>query len=459
MRTRLPLSVLALLAACSPPGPARDASLDAPFADASDPPEDAPPDAPPREYPMPAAANAVSRADPRWEGQYRFLYDAWGTEVLGDWPPAEFMVRLQRDEPTVFGNQFEAFGFVPDPNDDLPVGFKRGRVDPIRVHETCALCHVGRLADGRTWFGLPNGRLDFGRFRVEVSRRWVAAGNAPLMTPLQERKALQLGPGRTNAETANYPVEVPADFPAYFTLARRGALNYMGTGRNLRTEAYLAIFTFGAGSPNDRTARVPFPAEPQLTAFLAFLGTLEAPSPPAADPTLLARGQAVFERARCGHCHHVGAVEADGVTTLDRSPDGRERLPGEDPRFARGSIRTSPQHRVLQDGDPSVDAGVDEGFGDLIQFIFARRLQVQATDGYRVNDLRGLAYTAPYLHNGSVPTLEDLLRPRAERPATFQREGFTVDTTRPPNSNQGHEFGVELPADDRAALVAYLRSL
>ncbi len=423
------------------------------------------PDAPPRAYPMPSAANAVAQTDARWEGQYRFLYDTWGTEVLGDWPTTDFMLGLLRDEPSVFGPQFSNFGFIPDPDDDLPFGLKRGITDRTVVHETCAMCHVGRLPDGRVWLGLPNTSLDVGRFRVEVNRRWVAAGHPSFLTPLAARKALALGPGRFNAESGDYPEVVPADFPPYFTLGRRTALNYMGTGRNVRTEAHFAIFSFGAGSPNDTTARVPFPEPERVESFLAFFGTLDAPPPPAGDAARIAAGRAVFERARCGTCHHVGQIEMDGVTALDRSAAGRERIPGDDPMFPRGTIRTNAQHRVLQDGDaPSdggtvADGGVDMGLADLIQFILTRRLSVQQTDGYRVGDLRGLAYTAPYLHNGSVPTLDALLRARAQRPTTFARGAFTVDTTATGNGNEGHEFGADLDDTDRAALVAYLQSL
>ena len=49
---------------------------------------------------------------------------------------------------------------MADPNDDLPIGFKRGLSDSSKVHETCAMCHVGKLPDGRIWFGAPNLELE-----------------------------------------------------------------------------------------------------------------------------------------------------------------------------------------------------------------------------------------------------------------------------------------------------------
>ncbi|MEZ4428692.1 MAG: di-heme-cytochrome C peroxidase [Nannocystaceae bacterium] len=96
---------------------------------------------------------------------------------------------------------------------------------------------------------------------------------------------------------------------------------------------------------------------------------------------------------------------------------------------------------------------------------------------YKARPLNGVWASAPYLHNGSVPTLDDLLRPPAERPREFwvgRREfdpvkvgyvstdfegGFKFDTTLPGNSNAGHEFGIELSDEERAALVEYLKSL
>lgn len=410
--------------------------------------------------PLPQAVNSVGADDPRAEGQRLFFLDAWGTEVLGDWPPVEFLLSLAVTEPALFGGQLAAYGFLPDPNDDLPIGLKRGLVDPSRPRETCAMCHVGRLPDGSLHLGSPNLALDIGRFRADLNDRWVAAGHPPLMNALAAKKARELGPGRIDADTGDYPFAVPADFPPYFTLGRRTHLNYIGTGGDLRTEVSFSIYSSGAGAPNPETAKVPFPTEARLQAFLAFFGTLEPPTPPAQDAALVERGRAVFDAARCGACHHPDRLEDDGVVPV--RPDGTEAVPGDDPAWPRGAIGTDPTHRALIDGAAAPDSGgtgSDTGYLDLLRFAADHALKIQITDGYRVNDLRGLWNTAPYLHNGSVPTLEDLLRPPAARPRTFLRGAFTVDTAVPGNGNQGHAFGTELPAADKAALVAFLKSL
>lgn len=452
MRTILAVSTgwLLALGGCDsePSAPAQDAGIDAAVGlDA--------PDAAPLVYPMPEAANAVPPSDPRWEGQYRWLYDAYRAEQLDHWPPADFMLSLMTSEPEVFGNQYASFGFIRDPNDEFPVGFKRGRVDRTRVNETCAVCHTARLPDGRVWFGAPATQLQLQRFIVEVDRRWVAAGHATHLQPGEETGLLRQGPGRIDA-TLGDSTNIPVDFPTYYSLARRPYLNVLGTSRELRSEAYLAVYSLGPGNPDDMTARIPFPDDEVLEPFVAFLGALEPPPPPAVDATMAARGRALFQSVHCDGCHHDDFTQ-NGVTPYQEGP---ERYPGQDAQHPRGAIHTDPLHYGLQSSaTPEGDAGFDPKLLRYIQFIFRHHLQVGMTDGYRVTDLRGLAHTAPYLHNGSVPTLEDLLRPAAMRPRTFMRGTFTVDTAQPGNSNQGHEFGTELTEADRAALVVYLQSL
>jgi hypothetical protein len=149
-------------------------------------------------------------------------------------------------------------------------------------------------------------------------------------------------------------------------------------------------------------------------------------------------------------------VELDDVVTVDTPPDTLERLPGQDPNFPRGSINTDPKHRLLESDSAAMDGS---RISAVVAFLNQYNLKETLTDGYAVLDLRGVWATAPYLHNGSVPTLEALLQPAALRPKTFQTAGATFDTTQPGDSNQGHEFGTTLSDSDKAALLAYLRSL
>jgi len=79
----------------------------------------------------------------------------------------------------------------------------------------------------------------------------------------------------------------------------------------------------------------------------------------------------------------------------------------------------------------------------------------------RVAPLFAVRATAPYLHNGSVPTLRALLEPAARRPVSFPlgAAGFVLDTRVPGNGNQGHEFGTALSPAEKQDLIAFLESL
>ncbi len=96
--------------------------------------------------------------------------------------------------------------------------------------------------------------------------------------------------------------------------------------------------------------------------------------------------------------------------------------------------------------------------------------------------LEGVWAAAPYFHNGSVPTLADLLKPVAERTPAFKvgpvfdpvnvgvaakqtNSTFTYNTTadcadpKSGNSRCGHEYGVNLPPEEKKALLEYLKTL
>ena len=93
---------------------------------------------------------------------------------------------------------------------------------------------------------------------------------------------------------------------------------------------------------------------------------------------------------------------------------------------------------------------------------------------YKARPLNGIWATAPYLHNGSVPTLDQLLTPAQDRKDKFfvgsrefdpEKVGFDTehglfqfDTHQPGNSNSGHDYGFQDP-QQRKALIAYLKTL
>ena len=109
----------------------------------------------------------------------------------------------------------------------------------------------------------------------------------------------------------------------------------------------------------------------------------------------------------------------------------------------------------------------------------------EKAEGYVATNLKGLWLRGPYLHNGSVPTLRDLLKRPEERPKTFHRGsdlmdaengGFVstdeqpmtggpplttslYDTAKPGNANGGHLWGTDLSQAAKDNLLAYLKTL
>lgn len=118
---------------------------------------------------------------------------------------------------------------------------------------------------------------------------------------------------------------------------------------------------------------------------------------------------------------------------------------------------------------------------------FGRRNEVRGPLAYKARTLDGVWSTGPFLHNGSVPNIYELLSPVSERSSVFwvgnyeydpvklghvSREfagGFRFDTTMPGNSNRGHEFrngprgdgviGRLLTHKERMAITEYLKAL
>ena len=103
---------------------------------------------------------------------------------------------------------------------------------------------------------------------------------------------------------------------------------------------------------------------------------------------------------------------------------------------------------------------------------------------YKAGPLNGIWATAPYLHNGSVPTLHELLLPPSQRKGVFWVGGMQFDPSDvgfksgpgdgpfefrvrdasgkiiPGNDNAGHDYGTaSMTEQERRALIEYLKSL
>jgi hypothetical protein len=117
----------------------------------------------------------------------------------------------------------------------------------------------------------------------------------------------------------------------------------------------------------------------------------------------------------------------------------------------------------------------------VLSDLFTPPVPPNSPAAYESRVLYGIWATAPYLHNGSVPNLWELLLPASQRTPSFmvgskvydpEKVGYVTD--RSPfkngtlvvgtgaadgNSNAGHEYGVDLSDDDRWALIEYLKQL
>jgi mono/diheme cytochrome c family protein len=159
---------------------------------------------------------------------------------------------------------------------------------------------------------------------------------------------------------------------------------------------------------------------------------------------------------------------------------------GTDPNRANSfgqSVGTTPFPKAIAPilGGLKKRAFADDGISPAEQAgMDANPVIWRATAQYLARPLNGIWATAPYLHNGSVPTLYDLLHDR--RPAKFAtgnrefdpirigyQDDVTItapniwiyDTTQPGNSNIGHSgeaFGTTLSEDQKVALLEYLKT-
>jgi hypothetical protein len=233
---------------------------------------------------------------------------------------------------------------------------------------------------------------------------------------------------------------------------------------------------------------------------------------PLADDATLARGKAVYD-LHCKGCHRllVNPERKDEnraiVANLKTLPQIRT-----DPTMAMnfvarkgktGPLEGSPNiitfgkfgneasgHEMLlaavngvalrgigrRDGVPISFAGLMVDIGaELHKFQWA--LEAARTPRYKARPLNGIWATAPYLHNGSVPTLWDLLGPVQDRPkvfyvgshdfdpknvglvATETPGSFRFDTSPQGNWRNGHEFGTTLPVDQKKDLLEFLKTL
>lgn len=378
---------------------------------------------------------------------------------------------------------FERYGWVERPNDDsgLPLDYTPdGRGGLVT---NCFTCHGGKVM-GKTLPGVGNTHVDLTTLATDVRRLQaldrgadpseVKDVTAPFNTPLNYHK------GTTNA------VLFAAVFAGLRDMQGRGA-EYMKNPElmlhhdmnappwwNVKKKAKLYADSFAPKTPRQLMPFAMSPTfsdekfrsfEPNFVHILAYINSLEPPEYPfEIDRELAEVGEGLFAET-CAKCH--GTYGADG-----EYPD--EVVPIKE----IGTDRRRFDSISLEQREQS-NAG-------WLQYEGAYPLTLNP-EGYIAPPLDGVWASAPYFHNGSVPTIYHVMNP-SKRPTVWKRdengydekrvglqfekydavpEGLNsrqrrmyYDTTHAGSSAAGHLFPDELlDAEEKIAVLEYLKTL
>ncbi|MEL7473360.1 MAG: hypothetical protein AAGK04_08585, partial [Planctomycetota bacterium] len=266
----------------------------------------------------------------------------------------------------------------------------------------------------------------------------------------------------TWSEAPLYPygdTVITSDVPPWWNVKKKTSLYYngMGHGDFARLIQQIGVVLMGDAADAERV-------DPHMHDLLAYIQTLEAPPYPLPiDATLAERGAELFA-ANCADCHGTYAQHPHETDTYPNKRIPLDKI-GTDPLYA--------QHLR--------ESGLHDWFN---QSWFAKGDTTYAEPKltYVAPPLDGVWITAPYFHNGSVPTLEGVLNSEA-RPTRWRRsfdshdydlaspgwrfesvdrptdDRNVYDTAIPGYGNQGHTFGDDLSDAERRAIIEYLKTL
>lgn len=256
---------------------------------------------------------------------------------------------------------------------------------------------------------------------------------------------------------------LPVSVPPWWRMQKKNAMFYTAAGRG--DHARLMVLASTLCTDDLEEARAIDAYAPDIRAFIASMKP--PPYPFDIDRKRAEFGRSVFEKT-CSGCHG----------TYGPHPTYPNLVIGVDAVGTDAALAQT-----------AVGGGEDRFFGWLKKSFYGENSRLAPAPGYVAPPLDGIWATAPYLHNGSVPTLAALLnsptRPRywlrSFNPADYdtRRVGWIYkelrygkdgaadsherkriyDTTLPGYSNQGHTFGDALNEQERSALIEYLKTL
>ncbi|MFO1488053.1 MAG: cytochrome c [Verrucomicrobiota bacterium] len=451
----------------------------------------------------------VTYADPL----EHFKYGSTGGEREAGIPLAVWNLLPDLFAKQLPGKGYASLGFIYETNRALPIGVSQRNVQGVdRVFLNCAVCHVGTIRDTpesqrRIIVGMPANGMNlqmFERFLFACSRdenfhggriadelaqrksddfinrtlyRYLAIDLARqrLITLAQRFSFMDrepdTGPGRVDTFNPpkvllNFPMDkLPpeewvgnCDLPSIWNQAKREGMWLHWDGNNNSVEERNRSAAFGTGATPTTLDRK------SLQRMKDFTMTN---TPPrwlyGIDYAKSGRGEKLYADY-CARCHGKDGKDFTGelvgkVTPIEKIKTDRRRLDSY-------SEELCANQGLLYADYP------DERFKHF-----------RKTFGYANQPLDGLWLRGPYLHNGSVPTLRELLEPASKRRVEFYRgydvidhdrvgfisdvaeekgrKYFKFDTRLPGNGNQGHEgeeYGTNLSPEDKDALVEHLKT-
>ena len=343
---------------------------------------------------------------------------------------------------------------------------EKGRVEIGNL--ACSMCHTRVMPDGTAVMG-AQGNFPFdgvfaagipsvpapavaGLFRTLVGVPWDADGSRRLaaMTPTDFQKALSETPPGVLVRQGT-SVFAPPAIPDLIGLRDRKYLDKTGLGRHrgvadvmryaAMNQTLDVLGDYGGFVPASADGKTLAPpgqgqfngaydrySDAQLFALAQYIYSLTPPPNPNPRDARAVRGEAVFAASGCARCHTPPLYTANMLVPADGFTPPADHLK----RYDILDVRVGT--------DPALTMTTRRGTGY-----------------YKIPSLNGVWYRGPFEHSGSVATLEDWFDPRRLRddyvPTGFK--GFGVTT----RAVKGHPFGLALSTADRAALVAFLKTL
>src|SRR5262245_28809818 len=378
---------------------------------------------------------------------------------------------------------FERYGLTPRPDDPTkPLQYVVDSQGNWTMN--CFACHGGAVPDGkggvRVWPGAPNARLAL-QTLTEETRQVKAEMEKPLSRMDLGSVVVPLGTtnGTTNAVMfgvllmayrdadlrvhRNRPppklVHHDMDAPPWWHFKRKKMIYIDGFAEKGHRGLMQFMLVPQNGPEKFRGWETDF------RDVFAYLSSIEAPKYPySLDEKLAERGRAAFNRV-CSDCHGTygaGGSYPEKMVSIDDVGTDRVRL-------------------------DSLTAAHREAYAASWFAEFGRSANVNQPIGYVAPPLDGVWASAPYFHNGSVPTLWHVLHP-VERPVVWTRRGEDYDTeclgpqidaldSVPPHvsagwerrqyfdtrgfgkSAAGHTFPDVLSEEEKRAVLEYLKTL